>query len=114
MLLVCIYFAVGGACGLFKRMLKLQRPHGRFIRFIQWERCCLFAVPAHAVPDALALSGFDPEFGDRGLMPVFELAQDRLEILTDRQPAIPVIEFVAGVMWLVNSARVPGSPVGIV
>jgi hypothetical protein len=50
------------------------------IRFIQWERCCLFAVPAHAVPGALALSGYDPEFGDRSLMPVFDFAQDRLEI----------------------------------
>src|ERR1700675_2154222 len=49
MLLVCIYFAVGGACGLFKRMLKQQRPHDlRLIRFIQWERCCRFA--AHQAP----------------------------------------------------------------
>jgi hypothetical protein len=28
MVLVCNYFAVGGACGRFKRMLKQQRPHG--------------------------------------------------------------------------------------
>ena len=33
MLLLCIYFALGAACGLFKRMLKQQRPHGlRFVR----------------------------------------------------------------------------------
>jgi hypothetical protein len=57
-------------------MLKQQRPHGlRFIRFIQWERCCRFAVPPNAVPGALALSGHDPEFGDGGFMPVFDLAQ---------------------------------------
>jgi hypothetical protein len=31
-LLVCIYFAVGGARGLFKRMLKHQRQRG--LRFI--------------------------------------------------------------------------------
>ena len=66
-------------------MLKQQRPHGlRFIRFIQWERCCRFAIPPHAVPSALALSGDDPEFDDRGLMPVFDFAQDRFEIFADR------------------------------
>jgi hypothetical protein len=47
------------------------------------ERDCRFAVPPHAVPSALALSGHDPEFGDRRLMPVFDLAQDRYEILAD-------------------------------
>jgi hypothetical protein len=72
----------------FKRMLKQQRLHGfRFIPFIQWERYCCFAVPSHAVPDALAMSSNDPEFGDRGLMPVFDLAQDRFEILANRQLA---------------------------
>jgi hypothetical protein len=81
---VCIYFAVGGVCGLFKRMLKQKRLHGfRFIPFIQRERDCRFAVPPHAVPGALALPGHDPEFGDGGLMPVFDLAQDRFEILAD-------------------------------
>ena len=79
MIMVCIYFAVGGACGLFKRMLKQRR----FIRFIQWERCCRFAVPPNAVPGALALSGHNPEFGDPRLMPVFDLAQDRFKILAD-------------------------------
>ena len=73
-----------GACGLFKRMLKKQRPHGlRFIRFIHWERCCRFAVPQRAVPSSLALSGHDPEFGERRLMPVFDFAQNRLEIRAD-------------------------------
>ena len=81
---VCIYFAVGGVCGLFKRMLKQKRLHGfRFIPFIQRERDCRFAVPSHGVPGTLVLSGHDPEFGDGGLMPVFDLAQDRFEILAD-------------------------------
>jgi hypothetical protein len=40
-------------------------------------------VPSHAMPVALALSGHNPEFGDSGLMPVFDLAQDRFEILAD-------------------------------
>jgi len=35
------------------------------------------------VPRTLALSGHDPEFGDGALMPVFDLAQDRFEILAD-------------------------------
>jgi hypothetical protein len=39
------------------------------------------------VPGALALPGHDPKFGDRGLMPVFDLAQDRFEIFAGRQPA---------------------------
>ena len=66
-------------------MLKQQRPHGlRFIHFIQWERCCRFAIPPHAVPIALALSRHDPEFGDGRLMPVFDFAQDRFEIFADR------------------------------
>ena len=81
-------------------MLNQQRPHGlRFIRFIQWERCCRFAVPPNAVTGALALSGHDPEFGDGGLMRVFDLAQDRFEIFADRQRPLPVIKIVAGVMW---------------
>ena len=79
MLLGCIYFAVGGACGLFKRMLKQQRPHC-FIRFIHWKD---IAVSSHAVPSSLALAGHDPEFGDGGLMPVFDFAQNRPEILAD-------------------------------
>jgi hypothetical protein len=43
--------------------------------------------PPHAVPDALALPGHDSEFGDRGMMPVFALAQNRVEIFADRQSA---------------------------
>jgi hypothetical protein len=35
------------------------------------------------VPSSLALSGHDSEFDDRRLMPVFDLAQDRFEILAD-------------------------------
>jgi Ku protein len=45
-----------------------------FILFIQWERCCRFAVPPNAMPGALALPDRNPEFGDRRLMPVFDLA----------------------------------------
>jgi hypothetical protein len=68
-----IYFAVGGASGVFDRMLKQQRLHCLvFVRFIQNKNRCHFAVPPHAVPGALALPGYDPEFGDRGLMPVFD------------------------------------------
>jgi hypothetical protein len=33
------------------------------------------------------------------LMPVFDFAQNRFEIFADRQPALPVIEIVAGMMW---------------
>jgi hypothetical protein len=53
---------------------------GRFNPFHSMGKMLPFVVPPNAVPGALALSGHDPEFGDRSLMPVFDFAQDRLEI----------------------------------
>ena len=44
-------------------------------------RCRLQVVRAPAMPS------HDVEFGDRGLMPVFDFAQNRFEIFADRQPA---------------------------
>src|ERR1700720_4150149 len=50
MLLVCIYFAVGGACGLFKRMLKQQRPPLAFVSSVSFNGKDVAVLPSHRTP----------------------------------------------------------------
>jgi hypothetical protein len=51
------------------------------------EKRLSFCHPTERRAGAPAMPGHDAECDDRGLMPVFDFAQNRFEIFADRQPA---------------------------
>jgi hypothetical protein len=116
-LLVCIYFAVGGACGL-QADAEATAPAGLWFHpFHSMGKMLPFCRPTARRARRLGPVGHDPEFGDRRLMPVFDFAQDRVEILACNNRtgrllwcpiAIPTISSAHGPCWLAPAVAVLG------